>query len=113
MDNASKGLETTEEAARIRGKRRRLRRRDDGPDELATTTEASEDKSEESTTTNKVSAEETEEPTRLSERLQWRSHRCICGPRELAMKMTLVSAEEDRPEDSAATTKEALSEGEE
>ena len=40
IDNASEGLETTAEASRIQGRQPRLRRRDDGTEELATTTEA-------------------------------------------------------------------------
>ena len=40
IDNASEGSETTTEAARIRGQRRRLRRHDVGPEKLVTTTEA-------------------------------------------------------------------------
>ena len=63
------------EAARIRGRRRRLQSRDDGLDKLATTTEASaeEYEPEVSTTTMEASKEEAEERTRPSESLQqWR-----------------------------------------
>ena len=71
IDEASKGLERTTEAARIWGQRQRLRRRDDGPDELATTTEASSEEyaPEELTTTTEASEEEAEETTRLNKRL--------------------------------------------
>ena len=71
IDNASKGLETTTEAARIRGRQQRLRHRDEGPDELATMTEASaeEDDPDFSTTTTEASAEEAEDTTRPSEHL--------------------------------------------
>ena len=61
IDNASEGLETTMEAVRIQGRqRRRLRRRNDRPKELATTTEASEeeDETEVLTTTTEALAEE-------------------------------------------------------
>ena len=63
--------ETTKEAARIWGQWHRLRRRDDEPEELATTIEAldEEDYPEVLTTTTEVSAEEIEETTHLSERL--------------------------------------------
>ena len=59
-------LETTTEAARIQGRQWRLRRHNDGPEELVTTTEASEeeDDPEDSTTTMDVSAEEEEETMR-------------------------------------------------
>ena len=55
----------------IPGRRQRLRRHDDRPEELATTMEASEDKNEfeELTMTTEASAEEAEETTRLRERL--------------------------------------------
>ena len=60
IDDAYEVSETTPETARIRGRRRRLRRCDDGPDELATTTEASaeEDEPEVLTTTTEASDEE-------------------------------------------------------
>ena len=60
----SKGLE-------IQGRLWRLRRRNDGPEELATTTEASteEDKPKVSTTIMEASDEKAEETTRPSERL--------------------------------------------
>ena len=44
IDNASERLETTMEAARIWGRRRRLRRCDDGPEELVTMTKKSVEK---------------------------------------------------------------------
>ena len=61
----------TTEAARIQGRRRRLRRYDGDPGELARTTEAlaEEDEPKDSTTARKASAEEAEETMRLSERL--------------------------------------------
>ena len=64
IDNVSKGSE-------IWVRRRRLRRCNDGPEELETTAEASEeeDEPEVSTMTTEASAEEAEETTRLSERL--------------------------------------------
>ena len=40
IDDASEELETTTEATRIQGRRRRLRRCNDWPEELATTKEA-------------------------------------------------------------------------
>ena len=62
IDNASKGLETSTQALRIWGIRQRLQRRDDGPEVLATTTEASEEEynPEVSTTIAEASAEEAE-----------------------------------------------------
>ena len=58
IDNAFEGSETTTEAARIWGQRRRLQRRDDGPEELATTAEAlvEEDEPEVLTTTMEASS---------------------------------------------------------
>ena len=55
----------------IWGRQQRLRRRDDGPEELATTMEASaeEDDPEVSTMITEASAEGAEETTRPSERL--------------------------------------------
>ena len=71
--DASEGLETTIEAARIRGKRWRLKRRDDGPEEMATTVEVSasaeKDEPKDSTTMTEASAEEAEETMCLRERL--------------------------------------------
>ena len=57
-----KGSETAMGAARIQGQQRRLRRCDDGPEELATMTEATaeEDDLEYSTTMMEASAEESE-----------------------------------------------------
>ena len=69
----------------IHRRKRRLQRRDDGPDEFSTMTEESEeeDDPEDLTTTTEASAEETEEMTRPSERLQQWRRRCVYGPREL------------------------------
>ena len=69
IDDATEGMERTKEAARIRGRRQRLRRCNDGTDELATTMEASEeeDEPEDSTTETEASAEEAEETMRPSE----------------------------------------------
>ena len=60
IEDASEGSETTAEVARIQGQQRRLWRRNDGPEKLATTMEALEEKEypEESTTTTEVAAEE-------------------------------------------------------
>ena len=93
-DDASKGLDTMAEAARIRGWRQRLRRRDDGPEGLGTTAEvlAEEDDTKVSTTTSEASAEEAEETTRPSERLQRRRRRCVYGLRVL-MATTAASEE--------------------
>ena len=44
IDNASEGSGMTTEVKRVQVHRRRLRRRDDGPEKLATTTEASAEK---------------------------------------------------------------------
>ena len=59
------------EAANIWGQQRRLQRRDDGPDKLATTTEASaeEDALKVLMTKTEVLEEEAEEKMRPSERL--------------------------------------------
>ena len=72
IDDASEGSETTTEASRIQGRQRRLRRRDDRPEELETMKEALTEKDypEVSTTTTKASAGEEEQTTRPSERLQ-------------------------------------------
>ena len=68
MHDASEVLEKTTEASRIQGRQQRPRHRDDGPEELATTTEASaeEDEPGVSTTRTEAPAEEVEETTRLS-----------------------------------------------
>ena len=60
IDDASDGLETTTEFSIIQGRKRRLKHRDDGPEELATTTEAlaEEDDPEFLTITTEASAEE-------------------------------------------------------
>ena len=57
IDDVSEGLEITTEASRIQGQQRRMRRRDDGLEELATTTEAlsEEDEPEVSTTSTEAS----------------------------------------------------------
>ena len=59
------------EGSEIRGQQRRLLGYNDGPEELATTTEAlvEEDEPEVSTTTTEASIEESEDTTRQSERL--------------------------------------------
>ena len=71
IGNASEGLETTTEAARIWVQQNRLRRCNDRPEEFVATTEASAERNEpeELTTTMETSAEEAEETTRLSEHL--------------------------------------------
>ena len=79
----------------IRGQQRRLWRRDDGHEELATTMEASaeKDEPEDSTITTEASAEETEETTCLSERLQCRRRRRVYSPKELTMTMVAFTEE--------------------
>ena len=101
------------EAARIREQRRRMWRRNDGPEEFATMTEVSaeEDDPEDSTTMTEASLDESEETARLSERLRQRRQRCVYCHRKLTTASN-ASAEEDRPDDSATTT-EALAEDEE
>ena len=105
IENASEGLEMTTKAAMIRGQQRRLQSRNDGPEELATTTEASieKDNPEDSTTTAEALAEEAEETTRLRERLRRRIWKCVYGPRELTTAM-VASTEEEGTKDSAMTT---------
>ena len=78
----------------IWGRRRRLQRCDDGPEELATTTEASaeEDDPEVSTMTTYASDEELEETKSPSELLRWQRRRCVYGLRVLTT-MTASSAE--------------------
>ena len=90
-----------------------MRRRNDGPEELAKMTEllAEEDYIKDSTTTTEASTEEAEETTRPSECLQRQICRCVYGPREM-MTTTLALAEENGPDDSATTT-EASAEDEE
>ena len=56
IDDASKGSETTTGAARIRGRQRRMRSCDDGPEELVTTTEASVEKDEPKDLTTTIEA---------------------------------------------------------
>ena len=70
IDYASDGSDTKTEAERIWGRQWRLWRCDDGPEELATTTEVSEEEydPEVLTTTTEVSDKEVEETTRPSER---------------------------------------------
>ena len=79
------------EGSEIQGRRQRLRRRDDGPDELATTTKASTEEYEPkvSTTRTEASIEEAEEITRPSERLQRRRRQCVYRLRELMTTTTL------------------------
>ena len=69
----------------IWGQQRRLRRRDYGPEELATMTEASteEDEAEVLTTTLEASDDKAKETTLLSEHLQRRMRRCVYGIRVL------------------------------
>ena len=83
IDNASELLETTTEVARILGQRQRMRRCNDSPEELATTTKASaeNDNPENSTRMTKALAEEAEETTLLRERLRRWRRRCVYGPR--------------------------------
>ena len=70
----------------------RLMRRDDRPEELVTTTEASaeEDKPKVSTTTTDSSLEEAEYKTRLSERLRRWRRRCVYGIRVLTTTMAAL-----------------------
>ena len=71
---------------------------------MTTTVESvEEDGPEDSETTMEASAEESEDTTHLSERLQWRRRRCVYGPREL-MKTKVASAEEDGPKESDTKT---------
>ena len=69
----------------VQGQLRRLRSRDDRPEELKTTAEAlaEEYEPEVSTKTTEASAEEAEETTRPSERLQRRRRQCVYGLRGL------------------------------
>ena len=89
----------------IWGRRRRLRCCNDGPKELATTTEASteEDEPEVSTKTTEASDEEEEETTHPSERLQWQWRRFIYGIR-LLMTTTALLTDYDGHEESVTTT---------
>ena len=86
--DASKESYTTAEAERIWGQQRRLQRCDDGPKELATTTEAlaEEDEPEVSMTKTEASIKDSEDTMRPSERLQRWSCRCVYGLRVLAIK---------------------------
>ena len=88
IKNVSKGLE-------IWGQQRRLLRRDDGPQELATTTEASEEEDETKvlTTTTEASIEEAEDITRLSERFQQQRRRCVYGNPEVSTATPEASIE--------------------
>ena len=83
----------TTKAARIQGQRKRLQLRDDGPEELETTTEAlaEEDKPKDSTTPTEESEEESEETTRLSERLRRRRRRCVYRLRVLMTTMEVLT----------------------
>ena len=69
------------EGLEIQGRRQRLGRRDNGTEELVTTTETltEEDKPKVLTTTTDALAKEVEETTRQSERLQQQRHRCVYG----------------------------------
>ena len=89
---------------RIWGRQKWLQRRDDRPEELATTMEASseEDDPKDLTTKTEASAEEAEETTRPSERLRWQRRQCVYRPRELTTT-TAALAKEYRTEDSAST----------
>ena len=73
------------------------------------TAEASAEKDEpkDSTRTMEALAEESEETTCLRERPQRRRRRCVYGTRECT-KMTVASAEEDGPEDSATMTEASV-----
>ena len=85
------GIDNVYEGSDIRGRRWGLLRRNDMPEELATTTEASaeEDESEVLTTTAQMSAGESKETARLSECLRRRRRRCVYWLRVL---MTMTSA---------------------
>ena len=100
----SKGLD-------IWGRQRRLRCRDDGPEELATTTKTSteEDEPEVLTTTTEASAEEAEETTHPSERLQRQWRRFVYGIRLLMMK-TASLTDYDGHEESVTTTEASAEE---
>ena len=71
-------------------------RRDDRPEELSTTTEASveEDDPEVLTTTMEASIKEAKDTTRLSERLRWRRRRCFYGQPEVSTTTMEASIEE-------------------
>ena len=90
---AYEGLEKPMEWARIWGQRRRLQRRNDRPEKLATTTEASveEDYPEVSTKTTDASAEESEEKKLPSERLQQQKRRCVYGLKVLTTMKTALA----------------------
>ena len=88
-DDASEGLETTMEAERIQGRRQRLRRRDDGPGELPTTTEESAEEDKPKVSMMTTEALEREEKTRLSECLRRRMQRCVYGIRVLTTTSAL------------------------
>ena len=108
-DKASKGLEKTAEAAKIRGQQRRLWRCDGRPEELATTREASseKDKPKDSTITIEASTEEAEDTMRLGEHLQWRRRRCFYSLMVLTTT-TVALVEEDGPKNSARTTEASV-----
>ena len=93
IDNASEGSETTIETERIWGRQQRLRSRDERPEELTTTTEASEEKYDpKDLTTTDALAEEADAKTQLRERLQRRRRKCVYMIRVL--KTTAVSSED-------------------
>ena len=87
-------IENVSEGSEIRGQRWRLLRRNDGPEELSTTTDAlaDEDEPEFSTTTMDASIEKAKYTMRLSERIQRRRRRCVYRIRVLATTMA-ASAE--------------------
>ena len=91
IDDASKGLEPTAEAASIWGRRQMLQRRDDRTEKLATTTEASAEEDEPGvlTTTMYASVEEAEETKCMSERLQCQRRHCVYRLRVLTTTTAL------------------------
>ena len=96
--------ETTTEAARIWGQKRRLWRCNDKPEKLATMTEALVEKydPEESTKMTKALAEEGEETTRLKECLRRQRRWRVYGPMVLTTA-TVASTEEYVPAELAKT----------
>ena len=79
------------EGLEIWGRQQRLRRRDDRPGELATTSEAltEEDETKDLTTTTEASVEEEEETMRPSELLRRWTCRCVYGLRLFMTTMAL------------------------
>ena len=92
-NDATKGSETTTEASRIQGRRRRLRICNDRPEELATTTEASaeEDEPKVLTMTTEASDEESEDTTYSIERIRRWRRRCVYGLRVLTTRTAALS----------------------